>query len=176
MGSGVIVDSRGLILTNYHVISQATNVLVSVWGDAGGDFPATVVAVDPAADLALIRVSAAPPLAEARLGDSDSVQVADWVLAFGSPFGLDQTVTQGIISNKRKALVVGGVSFGPMLQTDAPINRGSSGGPLVNLQAEVIGINSAIYGPNGIFSGTGFAIPVNRAKVFLAQNSSVFEQ
>jgi serine protease Do len=102
--------------------------------------------------------------------------VGDWVLAFGSPFGLDQTVTQGIVSNKRESLLVGGASFGPMLQTDAPINRGSSGGPLVTLKAEVIGINSAIYGPSGVFSGMGFAIPVNRAKVFLAENSGALEQ
>ena len=176
VGSGVIVDSRGFVLTNYHVISQATDILASVSGDPGGDFLATVVAVDPAADLALLKLSNALPLPEARLGDSDAVNVGDWVLAFGSPFGLDQTVTQGIISNRRESLVVGNVSFGAMLQTDAPINRGSSGGPLVNLKAEVIGINSAIYGPNGVFSGMGFAIPVNRAKAFLAENSNVLEQ
>jgi serine protease Do len=176
VGSGVIVDSRGFVLTNYHVISQATDILASVSGDGEGDFLATVAAVDPGADLALLKLSNASPLPEARLGNSDAVKVGDWVLAFGSPFGLDQTVTQGIISNKREALVVGGTSFGAMLQTDAPINRGSSGGPLVNLQAEVIGINSAIYGPNGVFSGMGFAIPVNRAKAFLAENSNVLEQ
>jgi len=176
VGSGVIVDSRGLILTNYHVISQATDLLVSVSGRLTGDYPASVVAADPAADLALLKVSGAPALAEARLGDAHSARVGDWVLAFGSPFGLEQTVTQGIISNRRKSLVVDGVSYGEMLQTDAPINRGSSGGPLVNLNAEVIGINTAIYGPNGVFSGTGFAIPVDRAKVFLARNSSVFNR
>ena len=176
VGSGVVIDSRGFIVTNYHVISQATEILVSVSGDAAGDYPAAVAAVDPIADLALIRVIGAPPVPEARLGDSNAVQVGDWVLAFGSPFGLDQTVTQGIISNKRDSLVVGGVSFGEMLQTDAPINRGSSGGPLVNLKAEVVGINSAIYGPNGVFSGTGFAIPVNRAKAFIARNHGIFER
>jgi len=175
VGSGVIIDSRGFIVTNYHVISQATEILVSISGGAAADYPASVAAVDPAADLALIRVTGAPALPEATLGDSTTAQVGDWVLAFGSPFGLDQTVTQGIISNKRDSFAVGGVSFGEMLQTDAPINRGSSGGPLVNLKAEVVGINSAIYGPNGVFSGTGFAIPVNRAKVFLARNAGVFE-
>ncbi len=174
VGSGVIVDSRGFILTNYHVISQATDLLISVSGSIRRDFPAVIVAVSPAADLALIKARRAPALPEARLGDSSGVQVGDWVLAFGSPFGLEQTVTQGIISNRRKSLVVEGVSYGEMLQTDAPINRGSSGGPLVNLNAEVIGINTAIYGPNGVFSGTGFAIPVVRAKAFLAQNSNVF--
>ena len=176
VGSGVIIDSRGFILTNYHVISQANDLLVSVSGGINSDYSAAVIAVDPAADLALIRVSGAPALPEVRLGDSHSVQVGDWVLAFGSPFGLEQTVTQGIISNRRKSLVVEGVSYGEMLQTDASINRGSSGGPLVNLNAEVVGINSAIYGPNGVFSGTGFAIPVDRAKVFLARSSMAFNR
>lgn len=176
VGSGFIIDSRGYILTNYHVVSQAADLLVSVSGKIKRDFPATIIAVDPAADLALIKTSGAPTLPEARLGDSHSVQVGDWVLAFGSPFGLEQTVTQGIISNRRESLVVDEVSYGEMLQTDAPINRGSSGGPLVNLKAEIIGINSAIYGPNGVFSGTGFAIPVDRAKAFLAQYSSVFNR
>lgn len=176
VGSGVVVDSRGFVLTNYHVVSQATDLLVSVSGRVNRDLPATVVAVDPAADLALVRISGAPALPEARLGDSHSAQVGDWVLAFGSPFGLEQTVTQGIISNRRESLVVQGVSYGEMLQTDAPINRGSSGGPLVNLNADVVGINTAIYGPNGVFSGTGFAIPVDRAKAFLAQNSKVFNR
>ncbi len=176
VGSGLIIDSRGFILTNYHVISQADDLLVSVPGKINRDYRAAVCAVDPASDLALIKVSGAPALPEARLGDSQSVQVGDWVLAFGSPFGLEQTVTQGIISNRRKSLVVGGVPYGDMLQTDAPINRGSSGGPLVDLNAEVIGINTAIYGPNGVFSGTGFAIPVDRAKAFLARNGSVLNR
>ncbi|TET32576.1 MAG: trypsin-like serine protease [Planctomycetota bacterium] len=176
VGSGFIIDSRGYILTNYHVISQASDLLVSVSGKLERDFPGTAVAVDPAADLALIKVSGAPALPEAKLGDSHTARVGDWVLAFGSPFGLEQTVTQGIVSNKRKSLVVGGVSYGEMLQTDAPINRGSSGGPLVNLKAEVIGINTAIYGPDGAFSGTGFAIPADRARAFLARFSHVFDR
>jgi serine protease Do len=176
VGSGVIIDSRGFVLTNYHVISAATDLLVSVSGRINRDFPAKVVAVDAAGDLALIRILGAPALPEARLGNSTSTQVGDWALAFGSPFGLEQTVTQGIISNRRKSLTVDGVSYGEMLQTDAPINRGSSGGPLVDLNAEVVGINSAIYGPNAAFSGTGFAIPIHRAKVFLAQNSRVFNR
>ncbi|MHC4662684.1 MAG: S1C family serine protease [Planctomycetota bacterium] len=175
VGSGFVIDSRGYILTNYHVISQATDLLVSISGKLNKDFPATVIATHPAADLALIKVSGTPTLPEAKLGDSRTAQVGDWVLAFGSPFGLEQTVTQGIISNKWQSLVVGGVSYGGMLQTDAPINRGSSGGPLVNLKAEVIGINTAIYGPDGAFSGTGFAISANRAKAFLASFSRVLE-
>jgi serine protease Do len=176
VGSGVIIDARGFILTNYHVIAQATDLLVSVSGRLKRDFPAGIVAADPAADLALIKVSGAPALPEARLGDSSSTRVGDWVLAFGSPFGLEQTVTQGIISNRRESLMIDGVSYGEMLQTDAPINRGSSGGPLVSVSAEVVGINTAIYGPNGVFSGTGFAIPVDRAKAFLARNSNVLNR
>jgi len=176
VGSGFIIDSRGHILTNYHVISQAADLLVSVFGRIKRDFPAAVIAVDPAADLALIGISGGRACPEARLGDSHSAQVGDWVLAFGSPFGLDQTVTQGIISSKRESLVVGGISCGDMLQTDVPINLGSSGGPLVNLKAEVVGINTAIYGPGGVFSGTGFAIPVDRAKAFLARCSHVLNR
>jgi serine protease Do len=176
VGSGFIIDSRGYVLTNHHVISQTVDLLVSVSGKVKGDFPATVIAVDPTADLALIKISGAQALSEARLGDSHTVQAGDWVLAFGSPFGLEQTVTQGIISSKRESLVVEGISYGDMLQTDAPINRGSSGGPLCNLTAEVIGINTAIYGPGTVFSGTGFAIPVDRAKAFLARCSQVFNR
>lgn len=176
VGAGFIIDSRGYILTNYHVISQAAGLLVSVFGRIKRDFPATVIAVDIAADLALIRISGARAYPEARLGDSHSAQVGDWVLGFGSPFGLDQTVTQGIISSKRESFVVEGVSYGDMLQTDVSINLGSSGGPLVNLKAEVVGINTAIYGPGGVFSGTGFAIPVDRAKAFLARCSQAFNR
>ena len=176
VGSGFVIDSRGFALTNYHVVSQATDILVSVFGNVRRDLPASVVAVDPAADLALIRISGAPPLSEARLGDSAFVQAGDWVLAFGSPFGLEQTVTEGIISNRRESLVVQGVSYGDMLQTDSPINRGSSGGPLVNMKAEVIGINTAVYGPTGVFSGTGFAIPADRARAFLASCSHVLKR
>ncbi|MHC4502159.1 MAG: S1C family serine protease [Planctomycetota bacterium] len=176
VGSGFVIDSRGYILTNHHVISQTADLLVSVSGTTKGDFPASVIAVDPAADLALIKISGAQALSEARLGDSHTVQAGDWVLAFGSPFGLEQTVTQGIISSKRQSLVVGGICYGDMLQTDAPINRGSSGGPLVDLKAEVVGINTAIYGPGTVFSGTGFAIPVDRAKAFLVRCSQVLNR
>jgi serine protease Do len=176
VGSGFIIDSRGYALTNYHVVSQAADLMVSVFGKLRRDLPASIVAVDSAADLALIRISGAPPLPEARLGDSAFVQAGDWVLAFGSPFGLEQTVTEGIISSRRRSLVVQGVSYGDMLQTDAPINRGSSGGPLVNMKAEVIGINTAVYGPTGVFSGTGFAIPADRAKAFLARCSHVLKR
>ncbi len=176
VGSGSIIDARGYVLTNYHVISQATDLLVGVAGKIKRDFPATVIAADPAADLALIKISGAPALPEVRLGTSAQVQAGDWVLAFGSPFGLEQTVTQGIISSKRESLVVEGIPYGDMLQTDAPTNRGSSGGPLVNLKAEVIGINTAIYGPSGAFSGTGFAIPVDRANAFLARCSRMLNR
>jgi S1-C subfamily serine protease len=176
VGSGFIIDSRGYALTNHHVVSQAADVLVSVFGKLGRDLPASVVATDAVADLALIRIAGAPPLPEVRLGDSASVQAGDWVLAFGSPFGLEQTVTEGIISSRRKSLVVQGIPYGDMLQTDAPINRGSSGGPLVNMKAEVIGINTAVYGPTGAFSGTGFAIPVDRAKTFLARCSRIMNR
>ncbi|MHC5035821.1 MAG: S1C family serine protease [Planctomycetota bacterium] len=176
LGSGFIIDFRGYVLTNHHVVSPAMDLLVSVFGGIDRDFSADVIAVDPASDLALLKISGAPALPEARLGDSHNARVGDWVLAFGAPFGLDQTVTQGILSNRRKSLSIEGITYGEMLQTDAPTNRGSSGGPLVNVNAEVIGINTAIFGPDGAFSGTGFAIPVDRAKVFLARFSRLFER
>lgn len=176
VGSGFIIDSRGFALTNYHVVAQATDLLVSVFGDIKRDLPATVVAVDTTADMALIKISGMPRFPEARLGNSAQAQPGDWVLAFGSPFGLEQTVTKGIVSSRRESLVVQGVSYGNMLQTDAPINRGSSGGPLVNMKAEVIGINTAVFGPTEVFSGTGFAIPADRVKAFLARCSQILKR
>ncbi len=176
VGSGFVVDSRGYILTTHHVVARNAPLSVNVSGRGGGDFRAEIVAGDAQADLALLRILDPPPLREVRLGDSHAVLPGDWVLAFGSPFGLDQTVTQGIVSNRWSPLVVAGVSYGELLQTDAPINPGSSGGPLVDLNAQVVGINTAIYGINSGFSGTGFAIPIERAQAFLASNQAVFEQ
>ncbi len=107
------------------------------------------------------------------MGDSDLVETGDLVLAIGSPFGMEQTVTSGIISGLRKTLTIEGVTYENMIQTDAPINRGSSGGPLVNIDGEVIGINTAIYAPTGVFSGTAFAMPINRIKRFLVSHNIV---
>ncbi|MBF0477886.1 MAG: trypsin-like peptidase domain-containing protein [Candidatus Omnitrophica bacterium] len=170
IGAGMLVDQRGYVLTNYHVTQDATDIVVTVFGPPSQDYHADIVASDPANDLALIKIKAAGTFPEAKIGDSSFTQIGDYVIAVGSPFGIEQTVTSGIISGIRKSIVIEGVRYQNLFQTDTPINRGSSGGPLVNLRGEVIGINSAIYAPTGVFSGTGFAIPINDCKDFLAVN------
>ena len=122
-------------------------------------------------DLTLLKLETDDLFTPAHLGNSDLVEAGDLVLAIGSPFGMDQTVTSGIVSGVRKMLVIDGVRYENMIQTDAPINRGSSGGPLVNIEGEIIGINTAIYAPTGVFSGTAFAMPVNRLRRFLTAHN-----
>jgi len=160
LGSGVIVDRSGIALTNHHVIEGATDIEV-VTAD-GRKHRARVVGSDPKSDLAVLRILGGAEYPAARLGDSDAVQVGDWVLAIGSPFGFTQTVTAGIISAKGRVLGQG--PFDDFLQTDAAINPGNSGGPLVNMQGEVVGINTAIVSRSGGSLGIGFAIPINLAK------------
>jgi serine protease Do len=144
LGSGVIVDKRGYVLTNNHVVEQATKIQVQLDGDPN-KYTAKVIGVDEDTDLAVIKIEANKELPTAKLGNSDGVQVGDWVLAIGSPFGLNATVTAGIISAKDRS-GIGGSShqFQRFIQTDAAINPGNSGGPLVDLAGEVIGINTAI--------------------------------
>ncbi|HSY58379.1 MAG TPA: trypsin-like peptidase domain-containing protein, partial [Terriglobales bacterium] len=160
LGSGVIVDRKGFILTNNHVIDQATKIQVAIDGDPT-KYSAKVVGTDQDTDLAVIKIEAARDLPVAKLGNSDGVQVGDWVLAFGSPFGLNSTVTAGIVSAKDRTTV--GKQFQRFVQTDAAINPGNSGGPLVNMAGEVIGINTAIYTGSRGFEGVGFALPSNTA-------------
>ncbi|HVN07536.1 MAG TPA: Do family serine endopeptidase [Patescibacteria group bacterium] len=162
LGSGVIVDEKGFILTNYHVIEQATKIQVKVPGDTTV-YTAHVVGTDNDTDLAVIKIDTPHRLPIARLGNSDGVQVGDWVLAFGSPFGLEATVTAGIVSAKDRANISAGKQFQRFIQTDAAINPGNSGGPLVNLAGEVIGINTAIYTSSRGYEGVGFALPSNTA-------------
>ncbi|MBF0268826.1 MAG: trypsin-like peptidase domain-containing protein [Alphaproteobacteria bacterium] len=167
MGSGVIIRSDGYILTNYHVVRGANSVFVNVLDDfAATRYAADIVKMDESLDLALLKVTPKTPLHAAVLGDSDAVRVADAVLAIGSPFGLDMTVSRGIISAKRKSLVIEGVTHTNLLQTDAAINQGNSGGPLVARNGAVIGINTAIYTPTGAFAGIGFSVPSNQARLF----------
>jgi serine protease Do len=156
LGSGVIVDRKGFILTNNHVVEQATKIQVQLAGETT-KYSAKVVGVDEETDLAVIKIEANKDLAVAKLGNSDGVQVGDWVLAIGSPFGLNATVTAGIISAKDRAGV--GRQFQKFLQTDAAINPGNSGGPLVDLAGEVIGINTAIITGSRGYEGVGFALP-----------------
>ncbi len=160
LGSGVIVDKKGFILTNDHVIDQATKIQVALDGDSN-HYSARVVGFDKDTDLAVIKIEADHDLPVAKLGNSDGVQVGDWVLAFGSPFGLNSTVTAGIVSAKDRSNV--GHQFQRFIQTDAAINPGNSGGPLVSLGGEVIGINTAIFTGGRGFEGVGFALPSNTA-------------
>jgi serine protease Do len=170
IGAGIIVDERGYVLTNSHVTWEATDVVVTVFGSPVRDYHADIVAQSPKQDLALLKIRGQGLFPEAKLGDSSFCSIGDYVIAVGSPFGIEQTVTSGIISGVRKSIVIEGVRYPNLFQIDAPINRGSSGGPLVNLKGEVIGINTAIYAPTGVFSGTGFAILINDCKGFLAEN------
>ncbi len=156
-GSGVVLTADGAILTNNHVVENATRITVAL--QDGRHFPAKVVGVDPATDLAVLRIDA-KGLTSARFGDSDAAQVGQWMVAIGSPFGLDYSVTTGVLSAKGRG-GFGANAVEDYLQTDASINPGNSGGPLVNLQGEVLGINTMIIGHA---SGIGFAIPSNLAR------------
>lgn len=159
-GSGVIISAEGIILTNNHVVEGADEVVVRLAD--GREFGATDIKTDPDSDLAVLRIEGAGTLPAARMGDSDDLEIGDWVLAIGNPFHLDQTVSAGIISSKGRELVGGNRTR--YVQTDAAINPGNSGGPLVNLDGEVVGINTAIYSNSGGYQGVGFAIPANLAK------------
>jgi serine protease Do len=160
LGSGVIVDPSGIVLTNAHVVERAAEIEVATAD--GKKHKAKLAGVDRKTDLAVLKLQGAGPYPAANLGDSDTVKVGDWVLAIGSPFGLQKTVTAGIISAKGRSIGQG--PFDDFLQTDAAINPGNSGGPLVNMSGEVVGINSAILSRTGGNVGIGFSIPVNMAK------------
>jgi serine protease Do len=162
-GSGFVVNGDGLVVTNYHVIRDASEVKVSL---RDREYVAKVKGTDPATDIALLQVDAGHDLTYLRLGDSDSLRVGEWVMAVGSPLNLSHSVTVGVVSAKGRALGIADISFENFIQTDAAINFGNSGGPLINLRGEVIGINTAInYGAENI----GFAVPVNTLKQILPQ-------
>jgi serine protease Do len=159
LGSGVIVDAKGYILTNRHVVEKADRIRVRFEDDPPGvQHDAKVIGTDQETDLAVIKVEVDHPLPAARMGNSDGMQVGDWVLAIGSPFGQAGTVTAGIVSAKGRDIVPGR-QFQTFIQTDAAINPGNSGGPLVNLNGEVIGINTAILSETNAYAGIGFALP-----------------
>jgi serine protease Do len=161
LGSGVIVDAKGYIVTNRHVVEKADRIRVKLMDDPPGTFhDAKVIGSDQETDLAVIKIEAEKPLPVAKLGNSDSMEVGDWVLAVGSPFGLSSTVTAGIVSAKGRNIVPNR-QFQSFIQTDAAINPGNSGGPLVNMAGEVIGINTAILTDTNAYAGVGFAMPSN---------------
>src|ERR1700732_900112 len=161
LGSGVIVDPKGYIVTNRHVVEKADRIRVRFEDDPPGvQHDAKVIGTDQETDLAVIKVDMDRALPSAKMGNSDSMQVGDWVLAVGSPFGLSETVTAGIVSAKGRDIVPGR-QFQTFIQTDAAINPGNSGGPLVNMNGEVIGINTAILSETNAYAGVGFAMPSN---------------
>ncbi len=165
LGSGFVIDEKGYILTNNHVVEKTDEIKV-VLADSR-EYEAEVVGRDAKTDLALIKIKADTPLKPLPLGDSDAMNVGDWVLAIGNPFGLEWTVTAGIVSAKYRRIGMG--SYANFIQTDASINPGNSGGPLLNTKGEVVGINSAIFSRTGGSIGIGFAVPVNLAKELLPQ-------
>ncbi len=162
LGSGFVIDREGYIVTNNHVIENADEIKVMLAN--GKAFDATVVGRDPKTDVALIKVEPSSDLDPLEMGDSDELRVGSWVVAIGSPFGLEQTVTAGIVSAKGR--IIGSGPYDDFIQTDASINPGNSGGPLINMKGEVVGINTAIIAAG---QGIGFAIPINMAKEILSQ-------
>jgi serine protease Do len=160
LGSGVIIDPAGVILTNNHVVEGADEVYVTLHD--GREFKAHDIKTDEQSDLAVLRIQGAGKLNAARLGDSDRLEIGDWVIAVGHPFKLEATVSAGIISGKGRSLR--SINRAQFLQTDAAINPGNSGGPLVNLEGEVVGVNTAIASNSGGYQGIGFAVPINLAK------------
>ncbi len=165
LGSGFIIHSSGLVVTNNHVIAEADEISVILHDDTR--LKAVLVGRDAKTDLALLRVKPAKPLTAVKFGNSDRTRVGDWVVAIGNPFGLGGTVTAGIVSARARNINAG--PYDDFIQTDASINRGNSGGPMFNLDGEVIGINTAIFSPSGGSVGIGFAIPSNLAKPVVDQ-------
>jgi serine protease Do len=165
LGTGFIIDKDGFILTNNHVVEHTEELKVRLSDER--EFTAQIIGRDPKTDLALIKINTDKPLDPLKLGDSDTLDVGDWVVAIGNPFGLGNTVTAGIVSAKYRQ--IGGGPYDNFIQTDTSINPGNSGGPLLNMDGDVIGVNSAIFSESGGNIGIGFAIPINMAKQLLPQ-------
>lgn len=165
LGSGFIIDGNGYIITNNHVVDKAESISITLSDNTKTE--ARVIGKDPKTDLALIKIETKRPLNAVKFGDSDEIRVGDWVLAIGNPFGLGSSVTAGIVSAKSRDIESG--PYDSFIQTDASINQGNSGGPMFNLQGEVIGISSAIFSTTGASQGVGFAIPANLAGWVISQ-------
>jgi S1-C subfamily serine protease len=163
MGSGFIISVDGYLITNNHVIDGADSIKVKLLGSEDS-YNASIIGTDPEQDLAVLKIDVKYKLPVIPLGDSDRISPGDWAIAIGNPYGLDHSVTMGVISAKGRPLTIQGHTFKSLLQTDASINPGNSGGPLLNLSGEVIGINTAVTVEG---QGLGFAIPINTAKEIL---------
>ena len=164
LGSGFIIDEKGIVITNNHVIQDAEDIIIKVNGDK--EFKAKVVGADPLSDIAVLQLDTKEKFIPVKFGDSDKARIGDWVIAIGNPFGLGGTVTSGIISARNRS--IGLSRYEDYIQTDASINSGNSGGPLFDMNGDVIGINTAILGRNGSI-GIGFSIPSNSAKIVIDQ-------
>jgi len=165
LGSGFIIDASGLVVTNNHVIDDADQITVTL--NDGTALPAKLLGRDEKTDLALLKITSKKPLIVAHFGDSDKARVGDWVMAIGNPFGLGSTVTAGIVSARNRDIAAG--PYDDFIQTDAPINRGNSGGPLFDMNGNVVGVNSAIFSPSGGSVGIGFSIPANMVRDVIGQ-------
>ena len=159
-GTGFVVDKNGYIITNHHVIAKVDHIKVKLHGDDSTEYRARVVGIDPETDLAVIKIDPKSPLVPVSIGNSDAVQVGDWAVAIGSPFGLEASVTAGIVSALGRD-IGGALQLQRFIQTDAAINPGNSGGPLLNIRGEVIGVNTIIATQSGGYQGIGFALPIN---------------
>ena len=164
LGSGFIIDKKGIVITNNHVIQGADDILVRVNGDK--EYEATIIGTDPLSDIAVLKIKSQDKFIPVKFGDSGKARIGDWVIAIGNPFGLGGTVTAGIISARNRN--IGMTRYEDFIQTDASINQGNSGGPLFNMDGDVIGINTAILGQSGSI-GIGFSIPSNNAKIVIDQ-------
>ena len=165
-GSGFIISKEGHILTNHHVVGEADKIQVTL--KDGREFEAKVIGTDPKSDVALIQIKGAKDLPVLPMGDSESLEIGEWVMAVGNPFGLSHTLTVGVVSAKGRTSV-GITDYEDFIQTDAAINPGNSGGPLINMRGEAVGINSAIFSKSGGYMGIGFAIPINMVKMIKEQ-------
>ena len=164
LGSGFIIDEKGIVITNNHVIQDSEDILVRVGGDK--EYKATIIGADPLSDIAVLQIISKEKFIPVKFGDSDKARIGDWVIAIGNPFGLGGTVTSGIISARNRS--IGLSRYEDYIQTDASINSGNSGGPLFDMNGDVIGINTAILGKGGSI-GIGFSIPSNSAKKVVSQ-------
>ena len=167
MGSGIIIDQDGYIITNYHVIAETTDLKIKLFNEPDRTYSCKIIETLPDKDLAIIKINTGYYLPVATIGNSDMQEVAEEVLAIGCPFSLEQSVSHGIISDLKRTVTIEGRKYIDLIQTDAVINSGNSGGALLNMDGEVIGINVAIYAPTRVYCGVGFAIPINQAKLLI---------
>ncbi|MBF0451858.1 MAG: trypsin-like peptidase domain-containing protein [Candidatus Magnetomorum sp.] len=170
VGSGVIIDPRGYIVTSFQTIGKDQIVQITLFSNGSRKYPADLVAVDPDTDIAILKIRSQEIFPSIQAGNSDLLEVGDIVFAIGCPFGFSGTVTMGIVSSNNRNVNVNGVRYPDLIQTDASINEGNDGGPLVNIKGEVIGINMASFKPHDNYSGIGFAVPLNDIMAFMQAN------